>query len=240
MTTHAAVLADTMRSPAPSSQVVKMVNVMGSHHSVAGAAGPLDQQMALMGATMSYTRDAEIFGENESADYLYKVISGSVRTYKILSDGRRQIGGFYLPGDIFGLEFGDERGLSAEAVTVAKVLVVKRSALNALAGRDASIAAQLFALVGRELRRAQDHVVLLIQNAQERVAGFLLEMAERSPLGTAVELPMSRQDIADYVGLTIETVSRTLTSMEDAAAIELATSRRIILRNRNALRRMNG
>ena len=144
---------------------------------MAAAAGPLDQQMLLMGATMSYPRNAEIFGENEAADYLYKVVSGSVRTYKILSDGRRQIGGFYMPGDIFGLEFGDEHALSAEAVTDAKVLVVKRSALNALAGRDASIAAQLFALIGRELRRAQDHVVLLIQSAQERVAGFLLEMA---------------------------------------------------------------
>jgi CRP/FNR family nitrogen fixation transcriptional regulator len=239
MTTHAAaILADTIRrSPAP---VLHVANMASSRSVVAGAAGPLDQQMLLMGATMSYARNAEIFGENESADYLYKVISGSVRTYKILSDGRRQIGGFYLPGDIFGLESGDEHALSAEAVADAKVLVVKRSALNALASRDASIAAQLFALIGRELRRVQDHVVLLIQNAQERVAGFLLEMARRSPLSAAIELPMSRQDIADYLGLTIETVSRTLTSMEDAAAIELTTSRRIVVRNRNALLRMNG
>jgi len=238
MTAHAAIRTDTIRrTPAPALHVADMAS---SRPAVKGAVGPLDQQMLLMGATMSYPRNAEIFGENETADYLYKVISGSVRTYKILSDGRRQIGGFYLPGDIFGLEFDDEHALSAEAVTDAKVLVVKRSALNALAGRDASIGAQLFALIGRELRRAQDHVVLLIQSAQERVAGFLLEMAERSPLSTAIELPMSRQDIADYLGLTIETVSRTLTSMEDAAAIELATSRRIVVRNRNALRRMNG
>jgi CRP/FNR family transcriptional regulator, nitrogen fixation regulation protein len=238
MTTHAAILTDTVRrSPAPALQVANMAT---SRSATAAVAGPLDQQMLLMGATMSYVRNAEIFGENETADYLYKVVSGSVRTYKILSDGRRQIGHFYLPGDIFGLEFGDEHALSAEAVSDAKVLVVKRSALNALAGRDASIAAQLFALVGRELRRAQDHVVLLIQSAQERVAGFLLEMAERSPLNAAIELPMSRQDIADYLGLTIETVSRTLTSMADAATIELTTSRRIVLRNRNALRRMNG
>ena len=238
MTARTAILTDTIRrSPAPPLHVA---DVASSRPAVKGADGPLDQQMLLMGATMSYPRNAEIFGENETADYLYRVVSGSVRTYKILSDGRRQIGGFYLPGDIFGLEFDDEHALSAEAVTDAKVLVVKRSALNALAGRDASIGAQLFALIGRELRRAQDHVVLLIQSAQERVAGFLLEMAERSPLSTAIELPMSRQDIADYLGLTIETVSRTLTSMEDAAAIELATSRRIVVRNRNALRRMNG
>jgi CRP-like cAMP-binding protein len=191
--------------------------------------------MHLMGAMMSYPRNTEVFGENEPADYLYKVVSGSVRTYKILNDGRRQVGGFYLPGDIFGLEFAEEHSLSAEAITDAKVLVVKRSALNALAGRDASVAQQLFALTGRELHRVQDRILLLIKSAQERVAGFLLEMAERAAQKNIIDLPMSRQDIADYLGLTIETVSRTLTSLETAAAIEVSTSRRIVLRNRAAL-----
>lgn len=203
-------------------------------------AQPLDQSMQLMGASMSYSRNTEIYGENEPADYLYKVVSGSVRTYKILSDGRRQVGGFYLPGDIFGLEFADEHTLSAEAITDAKVLVVKRSAINALAGRDASVASQLFTLTGRELKRVQNRILLLIKSAQERVASFLLEMAERVSGSNAIELPMSRQDIADYLGLTIETVSRTLTSLESAAAIEVPTSRRIVLRNRTALCRMNG
>ncbi len=201
---------------------------------------PLDQSMQLMGAMMSYPRNTEIFGENEPADYLYKVVSGSVRTYKILSDGRRQVGGFYLPGDIFGLEFADEHTLSAEAITDTKVLVVKRSAINALAGRDACVASQLFTLTGRELKRVQDRILLLIKSAQERVASFLLEMAERVSGSNAIELPMSRQDIADYLGLTIETVSRTLTSLESAATIEVPTSRRIVLRNRGALCRMNG
>ncbi len=201
---------------------------------------PLDQSMQLMGATMSYPRNSEIYGENEPADYLYKVVSGSVRTYKILSDGRRQVGGFYLPGDIFGLEFADEHTLSAEAITDARVLVVKRGAINALAGRDASVASQLFTLTGRELKRVQDRILLLVKSAQERVASFLLEMAERVSGSNAIELPMSRQDIADYLGLTIETVSRTLTSLESAAAIEVPTSRRIVLRNRGALCRMNG
>ena len=86
----------------------------------------------------------------------------------------------------------------------------------------------------------QDHILLLIKTAQERVASFLLEMAERCRRGNAIELPMSRQDIADYLGLTIETVSRTLTQLENAAAIELPTSRRIVLRNRAALGRLNG
>jgi CRP/FNR family transcriptional regulator, nitrogen fixation regulation protein len=200
----------------------------------------LDQAMHLMGATMAYPRNTEIFGENEAADYLYKVISGSVRTYKILSDGRRQIGGFYLPGDIFGLEFADEHTLSAESITDCKVLVVKRSAINALAGRDATVAQQLFTLTGRELHRVQDRILLLIKSAQERVASFLLEMSERVSGASAIELPMCRQDIADYLGLTIETVSRTLSSLEDLAAIEVPTSRRIVLRNRPALSRMNG
>src|SRR5579862_1371027 len=203
-------------------------------------ADALDQSMQLMGATMSYPRNTEIFGEDEPADYLYKVVSGCVRTYKILSDGRRQVGDFYLPGDIFGLEFADEHTLSAEAITDAKVLVIKRSALNALAGRDASVARQLFALTGRELGRVQAHVLLLIKSAQERVASFLLEMAQRVPAGNSIELPMSRQDIADYLGLTIETVSRTLTTLESAAAIAVPTSRRIVLRNLGALNRLNG
>jgi CRP/FNR family transcriptional regulator, nitrogen fixation regulation protein len=199
-------------------------------------ADSLSQSMQLMGAMMTYRRDSEIFGENEPADYLYKVVSGSVRTYKILSDGRRQIGGFYLSGDIFGLEFAEEHTLSAEAITDAKVLVVKRSALNALAGRDPSVAQQLFALTGRELHHAQDRILLLIKDARERVASFLLEMAERAAQSNTIDLPMSRQDIADYLGLTIETVSRTLTSLETAATIEVsASSRRIVLRNRAAL-----
>jgi CRP/FNR family nitrogen fixation transcriptional regulator len=203
------------------------------------AASSLNQQMQLMGAVISYPRNSEIFGEDEPADYLYKVVSGSVRTSKILSDGRRQIGGFYLPGDIFGLEFANMHTLSAEAVSDTKVLVVKRSAFNALAERDAAIAGQLFALTGRELHRAQERIVLLVKSAQERVAGFLLEMSERLGLGNAIELPMSRQDIADYLGLTIETVSRTLTSLESSAAIEVTTARRIRLCNRGALSRMN-
>jgi CRP/FNR family transcriptional regulator, nitrogen fixation regulation protein len=194
----------------------------------------------LMGALMSFTRNAEIYGENEPSDYVYKVVSGTVRTYKVLADGRRQIGSFYLPGDIFGLESGDEHTFSAEAVTDAKVLIIKRNALVALATRDNDVAQQLWALTSGELRRVQDHVMLLIKTAQERVVGFLLEMAKRMPSGNQVELSMSRQDIADYLGLTIETVSRTLTQLENSSAIELPTSRRIVLRNRAALGRLNG
>jgi CRP/FNR family transcriptional regulator, nitrogen fixation regulation protein len=225
--------------PAPSLDSIRQLPHAPSR-AVGSERNALAQSMQLMGAVMSFPRNSEIFGDNEPADYVYRVISGSVRTYKILSDGRRQIGGFYLPGDIFGLEFADTHTFSAEAVADAKVVVVKHSAITGLADRDPAIGRELFALTGRELRRAQDHVLLLVKSAQERVASFLLEMAERASAGNTVELPMSRQDIADYLGLTIETVSRTFTGLESAAAIAVPTSRRIVLRNRSALLRLNG
>jgi CRP/FNR family transcriptional regulator, nitrogen fixation regulation protein len=199
----------------------------------------LTGSIEMIGAPMSFNRNAEIFGENEPADYVYKVMSGAVRTYKILNDGRRQVGAFYLPGDIFGLELGDEHTFSAEAVAECKVLVIKRSSLMALAARDSETANQLWTMTSRELQRVQDHVLLLIKSAQERVASFLLEMAGRSADADEIQLPMSRQDIADYLGLTIETVSRTLTALESEAAIALPSARRIVLRNRRALRRLN-
>ena len=100
----------------------------------------LGSSIEMMGAAMPFARNAEIYGENEPADYLYKVISGAVRTYKVLADGRRQIGAFYLPGDIFGLEAGDEHAFSAEAVSDSQVLVIKRSAVMDLAARDSNVA----------------------------------------------------------------------------------------------------
>lgn len=193
----------------------------------------------MIGASMSFARNAEIYGENEPAEYLYKLVSGSVRTSKMLNDGRRQIGAFYLPGDTFGLEVGSEHALAAEAITDAKVIVVKRSAVEALAARDSEVARQLRAVTGRELQRMQHHILLLIRSAKERVAGFLLEMAARVKCNDEIELPMSRQDIADYLGLTIETVSRTLRILENSAAIALPNSRRIVLRNHSALCRLN-
>jgi CRP-like cAMP-binding protein len=213
--------------------------VAGFRHAPPVGKEPPADHVELMGALMPFARNSEIYGENEPADYLYKVVSGTVRTYKVLVDGRRQIGGFHLAGDIFGFETGEEHTFSAEAITDCKILVIKRSAVIALAARDNDIARQMWALTARELQRVQDHIMVLIKSAQERVAGFLLEMADRVPGGGAVELPMSRQDIADYLGLTIETVSRTLTQLEKTAAIELPTSRRIVLRNRSALNRLN-
>jgi len=194
----------------------------------------------MIGTMMSFARNAEIYGEGEEVEFLYKVISGTVRTYKVLADGRRQIGAFYLAGDLFGLEAGDDHSFSAEAVSDSKVLVIKRSAIFALAARNSDVARQLWNLTTRELRRMQSHIMLLIKSAHERVAGFLLEMADRSAASSEFDLPMSRQDIADYLGLTIETVSRTLTSLENAAAISIPSARRIVLRDRAALSALSG
>ena len=196
------------------------------------AKGSLSEALDLMGAKINYSRNVEIFGEGEPAEYLYKIVSGAVRTHKLLNDGRRQIGGFYLPGDVFGMEVDGEHRLSAEAVCDSTILVVKRSALVALAARQNDIARELWAMAARELSRVQNLILTLgRKTAQERVAAFLLEMAGRSRGTGAVELPMCRQDIADYLGLTIETISRTLTQLENAAAIALPSSRHIVLRN---------
>jgi CRP/FNR family transcriptional regulator, nitrogen fixation regulation protein len=191
-------------------------------------------------AALSFAPNEEIYGEGEPADYLYVVQSGYVRTSMILSDGRRQISAFYLPGEVFGFEADEEHSLSAEALAPTVVRMVKRSAINARSARDITLLNQLVKLTATELQRAQGHILLLIKSAQERVAGFLLEMASRAHTMSEIELPMSRQDIADYLGLTIETVSRTLTQLENSNAIALLTSRRIVLRNRKALDRLHG
>jgi CRP/FNR family transcriptional regulator, nitrogen fixation regulation protein len=199
----------------------------------------LPAAFAMMGAPLGFGRNEEVFGEGESAEYLYRVNTGCIRTYKVLSDGRRQVGAFYLPGDVFGIEAGDEHLFSAEAIVPSTVTVLKRSIVFSRAAGDLTLARQLLELAGSELHRAQSHVLLLIKTAQERVVGFLLEMAARARSRTEIELPMSRQDIADYLGLTIETVSRTLTHLESSAAIALPSARRVVVRNHSALSRFN-
>ena len=196
--------------------------------------------MKLMGTRISYARNVEIFGEGEPAEYLYKVVSGSVRSCKILDDGRRQVTGFHMAGEVFGLEPDEEHQFSAEAVNDTVLLVVKRSAVIGLAARDADIARQLWAVTAQQLQRVQDHMLVLgCLSAKQRVAAFLLRMALRSSGGDEIELPMTRQDIADYLGMTIETVSRTMTQLENDGAISLVSSRHIVLRNRAALARLN-
>src|SRR5215475_339766 len=189
----------------------------------------LDSPLDMMGSQMRFGRNAEIYGEDEPAEYLYKVVSGAVRTYKVLEDGRRQIGAFYLPGDVFGLEAGTEHGFSAEAIVRSTVQLAKRSVIMAMAARDPDLGAALWTAAAGGLRAAQEHMLVLgRKSAEERVATFLLDIAKREGSREVIELPMSRQDMADYLGLTIETVSRTMTQLESSAAIELATARRVV------------
>jgi CRP/FNR family nitrogen fixation transcriptional regulator len=194
----------------------------------------------MAGAPVTFERNVEIYGEEEPAEYFYQVAKGAVRTYKVLQDGRRQIGAFHLPGDVFGLEAGDVHAFSAEAIAHSVIRVAKRSGIVAMAARDSDLAADIFARTAGSLRVAQEHMLLLgRRNAEERVATFLLDLARRESSDGVIELPMSRQDMADYLGLTIETVSRTLTHLESKAVIELPTSRRILVLSRGSLQRLN-
>jgi CRP/FNR family transcriptional regulator, nitrogen fixation regulation protein len=195
--------------------------------------------MEFAGVPMPFERNAEIYGEGERADYVYKVMGGSVRAYRVLSDGRRQITAFYLPGDVFGIETGEEHSSSAEAIDKATILVVRRSSIFRTAESNGEVARQLWSITAAELKRSQNHALLLIKTAKERIAAFLLEMAERVAGRGCVELPMSRQDIADYLGLTIETVSRTLTQLSAGSTIQFLASRRIVLRNPSQLNALN-
>jgi CRP/FNR family nitrogen fixation transcriptional regulator len=207
---------------------------------LARSAGTGSDLVSLMGVCMTFSRDAEIFAEDEPAEYVYKVARGAVRLSKLMSDGRRQISAFYLPGDIFGLEAGEIHSFSAEAIGEAQVIVVKRGALLAEAARNGQILHRLWSHTSEHLERAQIHMLLLgRKNAQERIAAFLVDMAERLKSANSVELPMSRQDIADYLGLTIETVSRTLTQLARDGVIDIPVSRRIVLRDRASLDEMN-
>jgi CRP/FNR family transcriptional regulator, nitrogen fixation regulation protein len=172
-----------------------------------------------------YGRDVEIFGQQEPAEYLYKVVSGAVRTCSVLRDGRRHIAEFYLAGDFFGLETNSTHALSAETICNSEILVIKRNVLTALAEHDKDIARCLSDMMNGELGRTQAHVTLLIKTSSERVASFLLEMADRSPETSEIELPMSRQEIGDHLGLTVETVSRTFAKFEAVNAISRLDAR---------------
>lgn len=202
--------------------------------------GKLAAAFDAIGSTMNFPRNGEIYGEGEAMRSFYRVVSGAVRTYKLLGDGRRQISGFHLPGDIFGLGTGAKYQFSAEAVSPTSVIAVDRSTLAKLAARDSELANELWALTAEELDHLRGLMTTLgRKNAHERLAAFLLEMAERVGANGALDLPMSRQDIADYLGLTIETVSRTFTQLETEAVIELPSCRRVVLKNGGALVRLN-
>ena len=200
---------------------------------IAGYAG-------LIATEFSYKKDEEIYGEDEPAEYVYQVISGAVRSYKLLSDGRRQIGSFHLPGDVFGLESGSVHRLAAEAIIDTTVRLVKRRSLEQAASIDVAVARKLWTMTAGDLRHAEDHMLLLgRKTAMERVATFLLEMDRRLAVAGMMALPMCRRDIGDYLGLTLETVSRALSQLQSQGILGFSGARQIVLRNRQRLRSMD-
>jgi len=192
--------------------------------------------LSLRGTRMHFERNAEIFGEGEAAEYLYQIVSGAVRTMRFTSDGRRQILGFHLPGDIFGVELGQMHSLTAEALDSTQIIMVRRSLLEKAAAEDPRAARCWLEHASKSITTARDHALLLgRKGAGERVAAFLLGISERFLRAQDFNLPMSRADIADYLGLTIESVSRAFTEMERQCAIDLPSSRHVVMRNRPSL-----
>jgi len=186
----------------------------------------------------SYKKGSEIFGEREPADYVYQVMTGAVRSYKLLSDGRRQIGAFHLTGDIFGLEIGSDHRFTAEAIVDTTVRLMKRRSLELVAQSDVMVARNLLSMTTNSLRHAEDHMLLLGRKTSlERVAAFLIEMDKRSTAAGILALPMCRRDIADYLGLTLETVSRALSRLHALGVLGFIgnNQRQIVLLDRDKL-----
>ena len=240
--------------PAPRVQTVPTVDQFSVIASSAGA----------IASEFSYRKDEEIYGEGEPSEYVYQVIRGAVRTYKLLNDGRRQIGAFHLPGDVFGgrrhvlararqvltadrgrtgvfgLDAGSTHRLTAEAIADTTVRLVKRRNLEAAAGSNVQVAHNLWTMTASDLRHAEDHMLLLgRKTAMEKVATFLLEMDRRLAKTGMMALPMCRRDIGDYLGLTLETVSRALSQLSDQGILVFSSARQIVLRNRQRLADMD-
>jgi CRP/FNR family transcriptional regulator, nitrogen fixation regulation protein len=192
-----------------------------------------DDALAPARPAVQFAPDSPIYDEGDDARTFYKVVSGVVRTCKLLSDGRRQIDAFHGAGDIVGLEIDGVHRMYAEAVSNCVLVPYRRQGLEAMVAADGQLAQQFFSYAMRRLARAQDHSLLLGRcTAIQRVAAFLLDHADERDI---VELAMARQDIADYLGLTIETVSRTITQFERDGVVEMLNARRIRLEDREAL-----
>lgn len=172
---------------------------------------------------------AEIYAQGEKAGALYQVEFGAVRVYRLLADGRRQISAFHLAGETFGFEAHPTHRFFAEAINATGLRIYR-------VAPAADMSRELLPLALKGLTRAQEHLLVLgRQNAIERVAAFLLDMAERQGGLRQVELAMSRNDIGDYLGLTIETVSRVFTRLKEKGVIRLLSLRSIEILKRDAL-----
>lgn len=199
-------------------------------------ADPLAAALQSIGAVLKLKRNAAVFNEGDPARQVYKVISGAIRTCRVLMDGRRQISDFYLPGDFFGLDWQSEHAFTAEAIADAVVVSYPRAQLDLIAETQIGMQRLLMSLLSKSLSTTQNHVVMLgRQTAQERLAWFLLNLMERSDDNTDLDLPMSRLDIADYLGLTIETVSRGISQFKRQHLIDVCGAHKVILKKLAAL-----
>jgi CRP/FNR family nitrogen fixation transcriptional regulator len=192
----------------------------------------------VMSNEFRYRRNAEIFGEAEPVEFVYQIATGAVRSYRRLADGRRQIGAFHLSGDLFGIENGDRHRFAAQAIVDTTVLLLRRRGVEDVAQEDALVVQDLIRLTTKNLEHAEDHMLLLGRKTSlERVVAFLIEMDRRLTAAGVMELPMIRNDIADYLGLSLETVSRVLSILhrEGVLAFVGTTQRQIVLLDRNKL-----
>jgi CRP/FNR family nitrogen fixation transcriptional regulator len=197
-------------------------------------------ELELTGVTVHAAADHQIYAEGDEARCFYKVVRGVVRTCRFLSDGRRQIDAFHREGDVFGFEAGADHRMSAEAVTECTVIAYRRRGLETMISQDDRLGRWFFAHAMTCMATAREHSLLLGRaSAAQKIAAFLLEVEDREGGGAVVDLMMSRQDIADYLGLTIETVSRTLSQLERDGVIGLPSARRVVLKDRRMLRGLN-
>jgi len=207
---------------------------------------PLNPKPAVPGAlfaagvAMNFGRNAEIFAEGETSGYVYKVVSGVVRVSKLLPDGRRQISAFHMPGEMFGFESDVIYHASAEAVVPTKVIAFKWHGLLSAGPQSNGVVRELLRLTMIGLRQSQEHLLLLgRKNALERLVAFLLDMAGHSSSKSVLDLAMPRHDIADYLGLTLETVSRMFAELKDMGMISLESARRVHLLDTARLKAMS-
>ena len=188
-----------------------------------------------------YSAGAAIFWEGDPAGQIFDIADGVLRVYKILADGRRAIVGFIYPGDVLGVSCQRRYLFTAEAVTDVKVRRFSRGRFFSLISESPALRPQLFALLCDEMSAAQDQMLLLgHKSAEERVVSFLLAVHRKSAVGNDIHLPMGRLDMADYLGLTIETVSRTMTSLTRRGLIAAAGRQTLTLRMPNTLREIAG
>lgn len=181
-----------------------------------------------------------LFFEGDSADDMFVIVKGAVKLYKLLPDGRRQITGFLFAGDFLGLAFNDTYQYSTEALSSGELCRLKRSKVEALIDDLPKLGHRLLNLATHEIVAAQDQMLLLgRKSAQEKLASFLLWLSERAAQRgdsyNPVHLPMGRADMADYLGLTVETVSRTMTRLRKSALVKLAEGNMVHLVDIEAL-----